>query len=339
LFHHTADTPGPPLNLMVKEASKDSAIAAVNAMGVGEPAQTADLVEIIEREEIPDLELDVELRRTLTVIAKAGDNIKVEVPVTGRPKPTVSWQKDNQALKLTQRTMVENTSTSSILTMNECLRSDSGVYSVTGKNIVGSVTENIIVKVHDVPGPPKGPIKLDKIWTKPEYDGGFKITGYIVEKRDLPAGRWIRANFTNIIETTFTVSGLTKDESYEFRVFARNSAGALSNPSEQSDPITCKDDIIEPRIMVDAKFKDVLLVRAGESFKLDADVAGQPLPSMVWTKDGKDVILQDVTKTSVTLSWEKPEHDGGSRVVAYVVEIQPKGSDKWSQSVIVKVPE
>uniref|UniRef100_A0A8B9HA48 Titin n=1 Tax=Astyanax mexicanus TaxID=7994 RepID=A0A8B9HA48_ASTMX len=156
----------------------------------------------------------------------------------------------------------------------------------------------------DPPGQPV-PIHISKNaitiqWTKPEYDGGFKITGYIVEKRDLPAGRWIRANFTNIIETTFTVSGLTKDESYEFRVFARNSAGALSNPSEQSDPITCKDDIIEPRIMVDAKFKDVLLVRAGESFKLDADVAGQPLPSMVWTKDGKDV--ENTSKLQIKMS-------------------------------------
>uniref|UniRef100_A0A673JCJ2 Titin n=1 Tax=Sinocyclocheilus rhinocerous TaxID=307959 RepID=A0A673JCJ2_9TELE len=408
----------------------------------------------------------------------------MEVPVSGRPKPTVSWQKDNQALKLTQRTMIENTSTSTILIINECLRSDSGIYSMTGKNIVGSVTDSITVKVHDLPGPPKGPIKLDKIsrtfiefsweapendggvpinnyiveirettsqtwvefsssiirttfkathlttgieyqfrvkaknrygtgpplmseavvaaypfkvpgppgtpkvvtftkdtmtigwnepvsdggsevigyhverkernsivwhriskalvignlfkstgledgvayefrviaeniagigkpskasepmlaldpvdppgqpvpihvsknaitiqWTKPEYDGGFKITGYTVEKRDLSAGRWMRANFTNIIETTFTISGLTQDESYEFRVLARNSAGAVSNPSDPSDPIICKDDIEEPRIMVDAKFKDTVLVKAREVFKLEADVAGQ----LLWT--------------------------------------------------------
>uniref|UniRef100_A0A3Q2Z4D6 Titin n=1 Tax=Hippocampus comes TaxID=109280 RepID=A0A3Q2Z4D6_HIPCM len=126
-------------------------------------------------------------------------------------------------------------------------------------------------------------------WTKPEYDGGFKITGYTVEKRELPAGRWIRANFTNIIETTFTVSGLTQDAVYEFRVMARNSAGAVSGPSEPSDPITCTDSIVEPRIMVDAIFKDVVLLRAGESFKLEADISGQPTPSMVWTKDGKEV--------------------------------------------------
>lgn len=466
-------------------------VMAVNSSGRSQPRLSRP---VIIREQSSEPEFDLRGVCQKMVIAKAGEDIKVEVPVYGRPKPTVSWQKDNQSLKVTQRTMTENTSTSTILIINECLRSDSGVYSMTGKNIVGSVTENITVKVHDVPGPPKGPIKLDKIsrtfiefswdtpendggvpinnyvveirettsqtwtelssliirttfkatrlttgveyqfrvkaknrygtgppitseavvaaypfkvpgppgtpnivaftkdtmtigwnepvsdggsevigyhverkernsiiwhrisnalvvgnlfkstgledgaayefrvfaeniagigkpskasepmlaldpvdppgqpvpvlvsknaitiqWTKPEYDGGFKITGYTVEKRDLPAGRWIRANFTNIIETTFTVSGLTQDASYEFRVIARNSAGAVSIPSEPSDPIICKDDIVEPRIMVDAKFKDVVLVKAGDAFKLDADVAGQPLPSMVWTKDGKDV--------------------------------------------------
>uniref|UniRef100_A0A3B3C3G9 Titin n=1 Tax=Oryzias melastigma TaxID=30732 RepID=A0A3B3C3G9_ORYME len=51
------------------------------------------------------------------------------------------------------------------------------------------------------------------------------------------------------------------------------------------------------------------------------------------------ITLKDVTKNSVTLTWERPEHDGGSRVGCYVVEIQPKGVDKWTQAVIVKETE
>lgn len=498
-------------------------VIAVNSSGRSRPRVSKPVV-IKEQSSEPEFDLRGVCQKT--VIAKAGDDIKVEVPISGRPKPTVSWQKDNQALKLTQRTMIENTSTSTILIINECLRSDSGIYSMTGKNIVGSVTDSITVKVHDVPGPPKGPIKLDKIsrtfiefsweapendggvpinnyiveirkttsqtwvelssliirttfkatrlttgteyqfrvkaknrygtgppltseavvaaypfkvpgppgtpkvvtftkdtmaigwnepvsdggsevigyhverkernsivwhriskalvignlfkstgledgvayefrviaeniagigkpskvsepmlaldpvdppgqpvpihvsknaitiqWTKPEYDGGFKITGYTVEKRDLPAGRWIRANFTNIIETTFTISGLTQDESYEFRVLARNSAGAVSNPSDPSDPIICKDDIEEPRIMVDAKFKDIVLVKAGEVFKIEADVAGQPLPSMVWTKDGKDVEntsklqIKMTELTAVLINKDSVRRDGGEFIL------------------------
>uniref|UniRef100_A0A3Q2NTV9 Titin n=1 Tax=Fundulus heteroclitus TaxID=8078 RepID=A0A3Q2NTV9_FUNHE len=158
-------------------------------------------------------------------------------------------------------------------------------------------------------------------WTKPAYDGGFKITGYTVEKRELPAGRWMRANFTNIIETAFTVSGLAQDTSYEFRVIARNSAGAVSMPSEPSDPITCKDNIIEPRIMVDAIFKDIVLLKAGESFKLEADIAGQPTPSMAWTKDGKEVEntmkleVRFTELTTILTNKDSVRSDGGEFVL------------------------
>uniref|UniRef100_A0A3B3QDG0 Titin n=1 Tax=Paramormyrops kingsleyae TaxID=1676925 RepID=A0A3B3QDG0_9TELE len=172
--------------------------------------------------------------------------------------------------------------------------------------------------------PPGQPVAIDITkwsvtiqWTKPEYDGGFKITGYTVEKKDLPNGRWVKANFSNIVETVFTISGLTENASYEFRVSARNSAGAVSEPSEPSDPITCKDDIEEPRVMVDAKFKDVILVKAGDVFKLEADVAGQPLPSIVWTKDGKEVEntmkLQIKTSdlTAALINKDSLRRDGG----------------------------
>uniref|UniRef100_A0A3B1KEV2 Titin n=1 Tax=Astyanax mexicanus TaxID=7994 RepID=A0A3B1KEV2_ASTMX len=454
-------------------------IAAVNAMGVGEPAQTADLVEIIEREEIPDLELDVELRRTLVV--KAGNSIRLFVPIKGRPTPAVTWSKEDTAVKT--RAIIDNTESYTLLVIPDCNRRDAGKYDLTLENAAGKKTAYVNVKVLDSPGPP---LNLKPKSTEPEFDLHNIKVEVPVTGRPKPTVSWQKDNQAlkltqrTMVENTSTSSILTMNECL------RSDSGVYSVTGKN-----IVDDIIEPRIMVDAKFKDVLLVRAGESFKLDADVAGQPLPSMVWTKDGKDVentsklqikmsdtnsglvnkdslrkdggefvltatnvggfakhifnvkvldrpgppggqvtkesvtliweppindggtkiknyvvekreatrkayatvnalchkttwtidqlqegcnyyfrvlaeneygiglpietgesvkvsekplpprkvILQDVTKTSVTLSWEKPEHDGGSRVVAYVVEIQPKGSDKWSQSVIVKVPE
>lgn len=44
----------------------------------------------------------------------------------------------------------------------------------------------------------------------------------------------------------------------------------------------------------------------------------------------------DVSKSSVTLHWEKPLHDGGSRLTGYVIEACKVGSDRWSAVATVK---
>uniref|UniRef100_A0A452HGV3 Titin n=1 Tax=Gopherus agassizii TaxID=38772 RepID=A0A452HGV3_9SAUR len=126
-------------------------------------------------------------------------------------------------------------------------------------------------------------------WSKPEYDGGAKITGYIIECRELPDGRWLKCNFTNIQETFFDVAGLTEDQRYEFHVIAKNAAGLFSAPSETTGPVTVKDDVDAPRIMMDVKFRDIVVVKAGEVLKINADIAGRPSPVISWTKDGKEI--------------------------------------------------
>uniref|UniRef100_A0A8C0B1I3 Titin n=1 Tax=Buteo japonicus TaxID=224669 RepID=A0A8C0B1I3_9AVES len=172
-------------------------------------------------------------------------------------------------------------------------------FRVSAENIVGvgktsKVSECYVARDPcDPPGRPEAIIiKRSSItlqWTKPEYDGGSKITGYIVEKRDLPDGRWMKASFTNIIETQFTVTGLTEDQRYEFRVIAKNAAGAISKPSDSTGPITARDEVELPRISMDPKYKDTIVVNAGETFRLEADVHGKPLPTIKWYKGDKEL--------------------------------------------------
>lgn len=78
-------------------------------------------------------------------------------------------------------------------------------------------------------------------WQKPEYDGGSPITGYMIEKREGVSSKWSKANLTNITDTRFIVTGLTQDETYEFRVMAKNAVGSVSNPSITVGPATCVD--------------------------------------------------------------------------------------------------
>lgn len=144
----------------------------------------------------------------------------------------------------------------------------------------------------DPPGKPEAVvITRDTItlqWAKPKYDGGSTITGYVVEKKELPDGRWMKANFTSVIENLFTVTGLTGGQNYEFRVTAKNGAGVWSSPSE-TVAIIAQDVIEGPTANIDPKFKSTSVVQAGETFAVDADYFGKPLPEVTWLKDGKEI--------------------------------------------------
>uniref|UniRef100_A0A6I8S6Q4 Titin n=1 Tax=Xenopus tropicalis TaxID=8364 RepID=A0A6I8S6Q4_XENTR len=172
-------------------------------------------------------------------------------------------------------------------------------FRVYAENIVGigkpsKVSECYVARDPcDPPGRPEPVIvtrnSVTLQWTKPEYDGGSKITGYIVEKKELPEGRWMKASFTNVIETEFAVTGLVEDQRYEFRVIARNAAGIFSEPSDSTGPITARDEVEPPRVSMDPKYKETITVNAGETFKIDADVHGKPIPSIQWIKAGEEL--------------------------------------------------
>uniref|UniRef100_A0A8C2ZLK8 Titin n=1 Tax=Cyclopterus lumpus TaxID=8103 RepID=A0A8C2ZLK8_CYCLU len=225
-------------------------------------------------------------------------------------------------------------------------------------------------------------------WEKPEYDGGIKITGYIVERKELPSGRWLKCNFTNLQDTYFDVTGLTEDVQYDFHVITKNSAELLSAPSESTGPVTVKDDVDPPTIILEEKFRQLVVIKAGEIIRIDAEITGRPLPVVSWSKDGREIekearceitstnftttlIVRDAirrdsgqyvltfvpcpltkaedplflpsppakpkiidsSKTTVTLSWNKPLFDGGSPVTGYRVKYRNTFDDEWITGV------
>ncbi|XP_040895316.1 titin-like [Toxotes jaculatrix] len=171
-------------------------------------------------------------------------------------------------------------------------------FRVFAENIAGLSSSSKISECYvardpcDPPGKPEAVVitreNITLQWAKPRYDGGSTITGYVVEKKELPDGRWMKANFTNVIENQFTVTGLTGGQSYEFRVTAKNGAGVWSAPSE-SVTIIAQDVIEGPTIFIDPKFKSTTVVQAGEAFVIDADYFGKPLPEVTWLKEGKEI--------------------------------------------------
>ena len=126
-------------------------------------------------------------------------------------------------------------------------------------------------------------------------NGGARITGYIVERREMPSSRWLKCNFSNLSECRYTVTGLTEDMNYEFQIIAKNSAGSVSQPSEPSEMVTCKDTFPPPCLDLEAHMKDTLIATAGESAVLSAAISGKPDPTLTWKCTNTD--LENSPKT------------------------------------------
>lgn len=100
-----------------------------------------------------------------------------------------------------------------------------------------------------IPGPPGRPIVFDVsrdgmtiAWEPPDEDGGLEISGYIIERKEVRADRWVRANKNPVTMTRYRSTGLIEGLEYEHRVTAINGRGVgkpslLSKPAVATDPV------------------------------------------------------------------------------------------------------
>uniref|UniRef100_A0AAR2J9Q5 Titin n=1 Tax=Pygocentrus nattereri TaxID=42514 RepID=A0AAR2J9Q5_PYGNA len=271
-------------------------ICAINKVGVGENADIKGSIIMEDKLEAPDIDLDADLRKMITV--RAGGSLRLFVPIRGRPAPEVKWGKAEGEINETAQ--IDITSSYTSLVIENINRFDSGKYTLSLENSSGTKSAFISVRVLDTPDAPanfhvkeitKNSVTLT--WEPPLLDGGAKIKNYIVEKRE--STRKVYSAVASCNKMTYKIEQLEEGHNYFFRVLAENEHG-IGLPAETPEPL---------------KISEV------------------PQPP------GKITVV-DVTRKSISLSWEKPEHDGGSRITHYEVEMQAKGIEKWSLCAQVK---
>uniref|UniRef100_A0A3P9JWV8 Titin n=1 Tax=Oryzias latipes TaxID=8090 RepID=A0A3P9JWV8_ORYLA len=202
---------------------------------------------------------------------------------------------------LTEKAVIEKAVNFTQLSIDSCDRNDSGKYTLSLTNSSGCVSEFVSVKVLDTPGPPQNlvvkSIKKDSVTL--EWDVPLNDGGSKIRNYVIDKRESTRKAYANVS---------TKCLKTTFKV----------------------ENLIEGalyyfRVMAENEYG---IGQAVET-KTASKASEVPLPV------GK-VFLTDVTKTSATLAWEKPEHDGGSRIGGYLIEMLPKGTDKWGVATNTK---
>ena len=148
------------------------------------------------------------------------------------------------------------------------------------------MTAKFAFTIPDPPGQPRaadaGSDGASLTWERPRYDGGSKIQGYVIERRDQQEDRdWIVVNDYVVKDPNYVAHSLLSGHEYEFRVRAKNAAG-LSKPSPASSRYKTKTKFTVP--------------------------SPPGVPQVV-----------KVGRSYVDLRWEPPASDGGSRITGKII--------------------
>uniref|UniRef100_H2YFC9 non-specific serine/threonine protein kinase n=1 Tax=Ciona savignyi TaxID=51511 RepID=H2YFC9_CIOSA len=269
-------------------------VTAENLAGFGKPSDSTGSV--TARDEVEPASVDVDAQYRDVVCVKAGEAFTLKTYVSGKPVPTISWEKDGNEFESGPRVSILTTETTSNVTVKDAHRADSGTYTIKVHNLAGDRSIGINVRVLDTPGMCElvtvsgiTAEKCNLAWQSPTLNGGAKVTGYSIEKRETSRLAW-----TVVVHGTefnqHKVTGLINGNEYVFRVRAENKFG-LGEPVE-TNPVVAKNPFVV------------------------ADAPGVPEVS-------------NIMKNSCTVMWTRPESDGGAEITGYIVERREKNSARW----------
>uniref|UniRef100_A0A3B4VKY0 non-specific serine/threonine protein kinase n=1 Tax=Seriola dumerili TaxID=41447 RepID=A0A3B4VKY0_SERDU len=210
------------------------------------PEEPEMLESEVERRTMPDF-----VKPLADVEVIEGKEAMLKCKVAGLPYPTMAWYHNGKRIESSEeRKMTQYRDVHSLVIRSTC-HAHGGVYKAVISNKVGKAACYAHLYVTDiVPDPPDGPPVIEAItgktislsWKRPKrldpsFDAGSLL--YVVQQQPLGSIQW-SVVASNLRETNYTVTSLSKGVRYAFRVLA-STGKTLSKPSPSTDLIQLLD--------------------------------------------------------------------------------------------------
>ncbi|KAK0148683.1 Myosin-binding protein C, fast-type [Merluccius polli] len=329
-------------------------VVAVNMAGRSPPATLGQAVSIREIMEQPTIRLPRHLRTKL--IRRVGEKINLVIPFQGKPRPVVTWLKDDMPLE-DKGVGIRTGDVDTILFIRTAERSHSGKYTLFVQVENVSAQADIYIQIVEKPGPPINVHVTDVWgfnaaleWKPPKDDGNCEITGYTIQKADLKTKEWFTV-YEHNRRPSCTVSDLVMGNEYSFRVHSENICGlsdevgiskntaVISKSDSERNQLPFKQQDMSHSPKFTAPLVDRCVV-AGYAAAISCSVRGFPKPKIIWMKNrmiiGEDPkFLMQNNQGVLTLNIRRPGvFDGGKYTCRAVNDL---GEDEVECKLEVKV--
>ncbi|XP_037076316.1 muscle M-line assembly protein unc-89-like, partial [Pollicipes pollicipes] len=168
--------------------------------------------------------------------------IRVSIPYSAHPTPTFTWLHGDEELtpEGDDRVATSWSESEATLRISDARPADGGQYTLSAVSETGGDVVVFHIAIRGVPGPPGKPEVrhlsskcLTLEWAPSDYDGGAKVTKYLVEYFRTGWDVWLKAVTSR--SRTAQVFDLMVGSEVRFRVRSENSHG-LGQPGPESEP-------------------------------------------------------------------------------------------------------
>ncbi|XP_022920655.2 obscurin isoform X3 [Onthophagus taurus] len=240
------------------------------------------------------------LHQLKDVITDEGEQLKLEVPFTANPIPSVAWTKDDQPIVPSDRIMLTCDGRKVGLVIDKAIPSDAGHYAVTLSNPLGKDTTSGKATVHKVFAPPKFTQRFTDLQQLPTRDAKFiaRVSGV-----PYPEVQWFKDD-KPLHETDkyrikrdgdvccLYVNNSTIEDGGIYKAVATNKEGQdiCEAKLEVVKEIKTPQKVEAPYFM--KRLGDTELYK-GMTAKFTACAAGTPEPSVQWYRNDEKLFPSD----------------------------------------------